>query len=154
MSETVLVTGASGLVGAPTVAQFAADGWHVVATANRRMPANLPEGVSVAEVDLTDAAQVQRVISEVKPDVIVHLAAVIPPLIYRDPAMGRKVNVDATAALVRAAEAQRDSPRFVHASSGSLYGPRNPYRHLEPLTTDSPIRPTEMYGQQKLSPRR
>lgn len=150
MSETVLVTGASGLVGVPTVAQLAADGWHVVATANRRTPEHLPDGVDVAKVDLTDAAQVQRVVSEVGPDVIVHLAAVIPPLIYRDPAMGRKVNVDATAALVRAAEAQPDPPRFVHASSGSLYGPRNPYRHPEPLTTDSPIRPCELYGQQKL----
>jgi len=150
LSGTVLVTGASGLVGVPTVAQFAADGWHVVATSNRRSLEGLPEGVSVAKVDLTDAAQVRRVVDEVAPDVIVHLAAVVPPLIYRDPAMGRRVNVDATAGLVNAAEAQAHPPRFLHASSGSLYGPRNPYRYPEPLVTDSPIRPTEMYGTQKL----
>lgn len=150
MSGTVLITGAFGLVGVPTVAQFAADGWRVVAIAHHRTSENLPDGVTIAKADLTDAGQVERVVSEVKPDVIVHLAAVIPPQIYRHHAMGRKVNVDATAALVRAAEAQPKPPRFVHASSGSLYGPRNPHRLTDLLTVDSPIRPTELYGSQKL----
>jgi nucleoside-diphosphate-sugar epimerase len=150
MSGTVLITGAFGLVGVPTVAQFAADGWRVVAIAHRRTSTDLPEGVTIAKADLTDAAQVERVVSETKPDVIVHLAAFIPPLIYRHPAMGRKVNVDATAALVHAAEAQPRPPRFVHASSGGLYGPRNPYRHTDLLTVDTPLRPSELYGSQKL----
>jgi nucleoside-diphosphate-sugar epimerase len=149
MSRTVLVTGASGLVGSPTVSQFAAAGWQVVATAHRTAVDDRP-GVSIRQVDLTDAADVQRVVSEVSPDVIVHLAAVIPPQIYRDPAMGRRVNVDATRALVRAAEAQPHPIRFVHASSGSLYGPRNPHRMTDRLTTDTPLRPSEIYGIQKL----
>jgi nucleoside-diphosphate-sugar epimerase len=150
MSGTVLVTGAFGLVGVPTVAQFAADGWKVVATAHRRTSENMPDGVTVAKVDLTDPEQVECVVAETAPDVIAHLAAFIPPQIYRDPAMGRKVNVDATAALVRAAESQARPPRFVHASSGALYGPRNPHRQTDLLTADSPIRPTEVYGCQKL----
>jgi nucleoside-diphosphate-sugar epimerase len=86
----------------------------------------------------------------VSPDVIVHLAAFIPPQIYRDPAMGHRVNVDATDALVRAAEAQPHRPRFVHASSGSVYGPRNPHRLRDRLTVDTPVRPSEIYGIQKL----
>jgi nucleoside-diphosphate-sugar epimerase len=150
MSGTVLITGAFGLVGVPTVAQFATDGWRVVAIAHRRTTDHAPDGVTIATADLTDPEQVERVVSETEPDVIVHLAAFIPPLVYRAPAMGRKVNVDATAALVHAAEAQPRPPRFVHASSGGVYGPRNPYRHTDLLTPDSPLRPCELYGCQKL----
>jgi nucleoside-diphosphate-sugar epimerase len=150
MSGTVLVTGASGLVGSPTVRQFAADGWQVVATAHRSKVDGQPPGVTIAKVDLTDRADVERLMSEVAPDVIAHLAAFIPPQIYRDPAMGRRVNVDATRSLVRAAEAQPKPARFVHASSGSLYGPRNPHRVTDRLTKDTPLRPNEIYGIQKL----
>ena len=75
---------------------------------------------------MTDRDQVERLVSEVSPDVIVHLAAVIPPWIYRDPELGRKVNVDATATLVRAAETQPKPPLFLHAVSAAVYGWRNP----------------------------
>lgn len=149
MSGTVLITGGSGLVGSPTVAQFAAAGWNVVATAHRT-PVGGARGVTVREVDLTDRENVERAVSEVAPDVIVHLAAVIPPQIYRDPARGRSVNVGATEALVRAAEGQAHRPRFVYASSGSVYGPRNPHRLPDKLAVDTPVRPSEIYGMQKL----
>jgi nucleoside-diphosphate-sugar epimerase len=150
MSETVLVTGAFGLVGPETVRRFAADGWHVVATAHRNANEEFPAGVETRWADLTDPAQVDRLVSEVSPAVIVHLAAVIPPSVYRDAKLARGVNVDATAALVRAAAAQPNPPRFVHASSAAVYGGRNPHRHPERLTVDTPPRPTELYGGLKL----
>lgn len=149
MSKTVLITGAFGLVGRETVKRFAADGWHVVATAHRRAQ-GLPPGVQTRHVDLTEPDQVADAIAEVSPDVIVHLAAVIPPLIYREPAFARKVNVDATATLVRATELQPDRPRFVHASSAAVYGSRNPHRHGELVGVDAPLRPCELYGGHKL----
>lgn len=150
MSKTVLITGAFGQAGVPTVAQFATDGWQVVATAHRRTTKRLPSGVTVVPLDLADRTQIERVVSEIKPDVIVHLAAVIPPQTYRDAAQARTVNVDATAALVRSAEAQLHPPRFVHASSAAVYGPRNPHHQTDRLTTDTPARPYEHYGVQKL----
>ncbi|BDB43599.1 MULTISPECIES: NAD-dependent epimerase/dehydratase family protein [Mycobacterium] len=149
MAETVLITGAFGLVGSEVVRRFALDGWRVVATAHRTVAA-LPAGAEPVQVDLTDADQVQRVVAEVSSDVIVHLAAVIPPLIYYNGRLGRRVNVDATAALLQAAERLPNPPRFVHASSGSVYGSRNPHRHPEPVTADTPTRPCELYGGQKL----
>ncbi|OBA79092.1 oxidoreductase [Mycobacterium sp. 1164966.3] len=150
MSKTVLVTGAFGLVGPETVRRFAADGWHVVATAHRNADEEFPAGVETRWADLTDPAQVDRLVSEVSPVAIVHLAAVIPPLVYRDAKLARRVNVDATAALVRAAEAQPNPPRFVHASSAAVYGGRNPHRYPERLSVDTPPRPTELYGALKL----
>ena len=86
---------------------------------------------------------------EVSPSVIVHLAAVIPPPLYRNPGLARKVNVEATKALVRAAEAQPNPPRFVQASSNAVYGSRNPHRVTDVVRADTPPRPFELYSNTK-----
>ncbi len=122
MSDAVLVTGAFGLVGSATVKQLAAAGRHVVATdleteATRNAAAELPSGVNVRWADLTDPAAVETLLAEVSPAAVIHLAAVIPPLCYANPALAYKVNVGATANLVKAAEAQAKPPRLVQASS-------------------------------------
>jgi nucleoside-diphosphate-sugar epimerase len=151
MADTVLVTGGFGLVGSATVRQLAADGRRVV-IADLETPANakkakaLPGGVEVRWVDLTDPDQVQRLISEVAPVAIIHLAAIIAPAIYRVAKVARRVNVDATETLVRAAETQPTPPRFVHASSNAVFGPRNPHRTTPPLTADDPMRPCDIYS--------
>jgi nucleoside-diphosphate-sugar epimerase len=151
MSDTVLVTGGFGLVGSATVRQLAADGRRVV-IADLETPANvkkakaLPQGVAVRWADLTDPEQVQRLISDVAPAAIIHLAAIVAPAIYRLAKVARRVNVDATATLVRAAEAQPTPPRFVYGSSNAVFGPRNPHRTPEPLTADDPMRPCDVYS--------
>jgi UDP-glucose 4-epimerase len=155
MSDAVLVTGGFGLVGSQTVRRLAELGRRVVATdlqtdANRKAAAALPAGVEARWADLTDATQVGQLLTEVAPAAIIHLAAVIPPPIYRNPKVARKVNVDATATLVRAAEALPDPPRFVQASSNAVYGARNPHRHAGPVTAETPPNPTDLYGGHKL----
>jgi nucleoside-diphosphate-sugar epimerase len=159
MTDTVLVTGGFGLVGAETVKRLATDGRHVVIAdldtpANRKKAARLLDGVEVHWADLTDAAAVDRLVSEVSPSVIVHLAAVIPPPLYRNPGLARKVNVDATTALVRAAEAQPNPPRFVQASSNAVYGSRNPHRVTDVVRADTPPRPFELYSNTKFEAER
>jgi nucleoside-diphosphate-sugar epimerase len=54
--------------------------------------------------------------------------------------------VDATATLVRVAEAQPTPPRFVHASSNAVFGPRNPHLTPETLTANDPMRPCDVYS--------
>ena len=100
--------------------------------------------------NLTDQDAVERLLTDTAPSVIVHLAAVIPPLIYRTRGLARKVNVDATGILVRAAEALPAPPRLVLASSAAVYGSRNPHRTDELLTADTPTRPGELYGGHKV----
>ncbi|TFV56995.1 NAD(P)-dependent oxidoreductase [Mycobacterium sp. PS03-16] len=155
MSDAVLVTGGFGLVGSQTVRRLADQGRRVVATdlrtdANRKAAEALPKGAEARWADLTDAAQVEQLLAEVAPAAIIHLAAVIPPPIYRNAALARKVNVDATATLVRVAEAQPEPPRFVQASSNAVYGARNPHRTTPPVAADTPPNPTELYGGHKL----
>lgn len=153
--DTVLVTGAFGLVGSATVRRLAEDGRRVVATdldvaANRRAAANLPDSVQVRYADLTDAAAVDALIAEVGPTAIVHLAAIIPPFIYTRRDLARKVNVDATGHLLAAAAKQPAPPRFVQASSIAVYGSRNPHTVSGVLTADTPTNPADVYGDHKL----
>jgi nucleoside-diphosphate-sugar epimerase len=58
--------------------------------------------------------------------------------------------VDATASLVKAASAMPTPPRFVQGSSVAVYGARNPYRNDALLTTSTPLRPTDLYGEHKV----
>jgi nucleoside-diphosphate-sugar epimerase len=151
MADAVLVTGGFGLVGSATVRQLAADGRRVVAAdletpANHKALAKLPAGVEARWTDLTDPEQVQRLVSDVAPEAIIHLAAIIAPAIYRVPQIARRVNVDATATLVRIAEAQPNPPRFVHASSNAVFGPRNPHRTAPPLRAEDPMLPYDIYS--------
>jgi nucleoside-diphosphate-sugar epimerase len=155
MADTVLVTGGFGLVGSETVRQLTAAGRRVAVAdldtpANRKKAKALPAGARPHWADLTDPAAVDRLVSEVSPSVIVHLAAIIPPPLYRNPGLARKVNVDATVALVRAAEAQPEPPRFVQASSNAVYGSRNPHRVTDVVRADTPTRPIDVYSATKL----
>ncbi len=148
--DSVLVTGAYGLVGRPVVERLVADGYKVIATAHRTVKPSLPAAVDVRSVDLTKPDQVSAVLADVSPSAIVHLAACLPPMCYANRALARAVNVDATAALVRAAEAMPSPPRFVHASSMAVYGSRNPHRFTDLLTPDTPPLASELYGCHKL----
>jgi nucleoside-diphosphate-sugar epimerase len=154
VSEKVLVTGGFGLVGSQTVRRLVDAGHRVVATdlgtpAQRKAAGSLPGGAEAYWADLTDQGEVDRLIAETSPTVIVHLAAVIPPVIYRQAALARRVNVDATVALLLAAQARPHPVRFVQASSNAVYGARNPHRHHDLLRADSPMNPADLYGAHK-----
>ncbi|GAB5897995.1 NAD-dependent epimerase/dehydratase family protein [Mycolicibacterium mageritense] len=155
MSDAVLVTGAFGLVGSATVKRLSADGRRVVATdldvpANRKAAAKLPSTVTVRWADLTDPAAVDELVAAVSPAAIIHLAAIIPPFCYMRRGLARKVNVDATASLLRAAEAQAEPPRFIQASSVAVYGARSPHHVDDVLTADTPTNPSDIYGAHKV----
>lgn len=58
---TVLVTGATGLLGRQVVRAFERNQWHVKGTGLSRA-----DGQSVLKVDLADAAQVEKTLDETK----------------------------------------------------------------------------------------
>ncbi|MCH9731793.1 MAG: NAD-dependent epimerase/dehydratase family protein [Actinomycetia bacterium] len=154
MSGTVLVTGGFGLVGSATVRRLTELGRRVIIAeldtrANRKAAKNLPAEVTVQWANLTDGDHTARVISEAAPEAIIHLAAMIPPAIYKNRPLARRINVDATATLVGIAEAQPKPPRFVHASSNAVFGARNPYLATGPVTADMPMRCSDLYSTHK-----
>ncbi len=120
--------------------------------ANRRRADGLLRSgqVEIRWADLTDAKAVDAMVNALQPTAVVHLAAVIPPACYSRRGLARRVNVDATEALVRAASALSSPPRFVLASSVAVYGARNPHRATEVLLATTPVDPRDIYGGHKV----
>lgn len=149
-----LVTGGAGFIGSTLVDRLLADGAEVVAVDNfdpfypgpikRR---NLAEAsrhprFRLAELDVRDGEAVGRLVAGFRPDSVVHLAAragVRPSI--DDPAAYADVNVTGTVHLLEAARRLDPSPRFVYASSSSVYGdrPNAPFREDDPV--DHPVSP-------------
>ncbi|MHA1819535.1 MAG: NAD-dependent epimerase/dehydratase family protein [Promethearchaeota archaeon] len=86
-------------------------------------------------------------------DVVVHLAAIIPPLSERQPELAYDVNVNGTKNIVEAIKNSEDSeglghPKLVFTSSVSIYGARNDRE--PPLRIDSEIQPSDNYSRHKV----
>jgi UDP-glucose 4-epimerase len=129
----ILVTGGSGLVGTALVPLFTAVGHDVVVLDVRAPSAR----ARFARCDLADEDPT-AIIARERPDVVVHLAARVDPPNARERAVMRRLHVDGTRALVRAARAA-GTGAFVLASSATVYGawPDNPV----PLTEEHALRP-------------
>jgi UDP-glucuronate 4-epimerase len=149
-----LVTGGAGFIGSHLVDRLLADGGEVTVVdsfdpfyAESRKRANLADAARspqfrLVELDIRDGARVGRLIAEARPDAIVHLAAragVRPSI--EEPALYAEVNVVGTTHLLQAACRLEPRPRFVYASSSSVYGdrPNAPFRETD--SVDHPVSP-------------
>ncbi len=98
MTKKILITGASGLLGANLVLAARDAGWSVTPV-TRQHP--LHGGVTL---DLTDVAATQALIAQIKPNWIVHCAAAANVDWCEDhPFEAKRINVDASAAIAQAA---------------------------------------------------
>lgn len=85
--------------------------------------------------DITNKNQVTVVAKN--QDVVIHLAAIIPPLADENPVLAHKVNVEGTQNLIAALEEESPDAFFMFSSSVSVYGDRleNPDIKIgDPLT--------------------
>ncbi|MDR3657410.1 MAG: NAD(P)-dependent oxidoreductase [Mycobacterium sp.] len=157
---TVLITGAFGQVG-KRCTEILLDRGRTVIAMDLRSDANAaveqelragkhPGTLIPAYADLTDAGAVRDLVATHRPEAIIHFAAVLSPLSYRNPAQARKVNVGGTDNLLAAAAALPRPPLFLMASSAAVYGSRNPHRYPERITADTPVNPVDQYGQDKV----
>ncbi|MBA2293263.1 MAG: GDP-mannose 4,6-dehydratase [Gemmatimonadales bacterium] len=146
----LLITGADGFVGRWLVRAARNDGHDVVAAV---LPgATVPtewhdEGavVSVMEADILDASHLDR-IAATRPDAVVHLAAVASgSAARRDPDAAMRVNAVASADLVAAVGHHGSGPRFLHVSTGEVYGGG----HTGMIAEDAPLNPASPYAASK-----
>lgn len=147
----VLLTGIAGFIGSHFAERLLASGHDVVGLDNfdAFYPRSLKEKnlsairdrARVIEGDLLDVELVERTVSEVKPDVVVHLAALagVRPSI-NEPARYQSVNVVGTTHLVEAM-VKNDVGRLVFASSSSVYGDNTEVPYLESHRVDLPASP-------------
>jgi len=151
----VLVTGAFGNVGANTIGQLLKLGHEVHAfdvrtPGNEKRQARLVGRFQTHWGDLRDAESVQKVVGDVRPQVVLHIAAVIAPLAFVHPELAEAVNVGGTRLLIEACQRLQEPPRIVLTSSYTVHGPRNPYRDLPPIVGDTPVAPADPYAKHKV----
>lgn len=137
---TLLLTGATGLVGARLLPRLAADG-HACRALVRR-PVDLPEGVTPVTGDLDDPSTLLDAVGGV--DAVVHLAA-----LFRtgDEAAIWAVNLDGTRNLLDAVRRRAPGARVVMTSTGHVYDADG----RRPAREDDPCAPTAAYPASKLA---
>jgi nucleoside-diphosphate-sugar epimerase len=145
--KTALLTGASGKVGKYVIGALARRGIEVVAT--DIVSEGIPEGIRFESCDLTDADAVRRLVSLVKPDVVVHCAAIVAPIAYAEPELAEAVNLGGTRHLIDATKAHAPDAFFVFVSSYAAFGPCAPGDPVRRST--DPCWPDDNYGLQKLT---
>lgn len=96
--------------------------------------------------DIRNDATVRTLVEDV--ECIIHLAAIIPPQSEVNTELTKEVNIGGTLRLIEAAEAQPVKPKFILASSISVFGPT---MHLPPpRRADDPVNPSDVYTMTKV----
>ena len=142
----ILLTGASGQIGADLVAALVETGHAVVATDIALPPDAGARGAQWARLDITDRAQVDEVIAHHRPDTVYHLAAILSATGERNPQKTYDVN---QTGMYNVLEASRSLGvrQLMFTSTIAVYGPGVP----DPAPEDVALRPTTMYGVTKAS---
>lgn len=150
----ILVIGAAGMVGAKFIARIAADG-ALGGTAIDKLtaydvvPATVPDAPFATDIltgDFPSEGEAKRLIAA-RPDLIVHLAAIVSGEAEQDFDKGYRINLDGSMnllnAIYRAGETYH--PRLVFASSIAVFGAPFP----DVIPDDFIRKPLTSYGTQK-----
>ncbi len=161
----ILVTGGAGLVGSHLIRKLVNDGHDVVVLDDftysytgqpspsimydiKMRVEVLLKGARVERCSTFEKTKLLKILTEFKPDVVAHLAAV--PLVTVATAHVEYAFQSLLAGLANVLEIMRDSPwahRFVYASSSMTYG----NFLMDPMPEDGPQNPLNIYGGLKLA---
>ncbi len=131
MAPRAIITGAAGLIGQ-----------YLVKTASRWAPGWDVQGLSRAELELTETSKVTAHLHALKPDLLIHCAALSRTKdCEQNSDKARRINVEVTAHL---AQLSQDIP-FIFLSSGEVFDGKTGWYG----EADEP-NPINVYGQTKL----
>ncbi len=149
----ILITGAAGMIGRKITERILRDGRVGKREVNKltlhdivEPTAQPTEHVTIRPIvgDISDKQLIDRLLSE-KPDIVMHLAAIVSGEAEADFDKGYQVNFDGTRLLLDAIRLQNTHPRVVYASSIAVYGAPFP----DPIPDDFHLTPLTSYGTQK-----
>jgi len=142
--KTVLVTGATGFIGACLTRRLVEMKWdvHVVSkgASNKWRIGDLLGSLVEHESDLRDRKRLSRIVLEVQPTIIYHLATYGAYHFQNDVENIMTTNIDGTLNLL-AACSEVGFDHFVVAGSSSEYGMKN-----HPMKETDVLEPTDFYG--------
>jgi dTDP-4-dehydrorhamnose reductase len=141
----ILVTGANGLLGQKLCSLLAADkSVRLIATTRNKLNFDLP-GAEFAALDVTDKQAVEEIISQIKPDIIIHTAA----MTQVDQCESEREacwlnNVTAVEHLAKACEL--NNVHLIHVSTDFIFDGTH-----GPLDEEAIPNPLSYYGESKLA---
>jgi CDP-paratose 2-epimerase len=150
--KTLLVTGSSGLIGSEVVTHFCQEGWQAHGIDNnQRADFFGPQGdtrwnqnrlvgafanFKHHELDIRNREAIQKIVAEIKPDLLVHTAAQPShDLAATRPFDDFDVNAGGTLNLLEAVRRHAPEAVFVHMSTNKVYGDKPNTIKLKELAT-------------------
>ncbi|CAF0856272.1 unnamed protein product [Rotaria sordida] len=138
INKTVLITGASGVLGRKVRNRFIDAGWNVTGVAFSRANKN-----NLIRCDLTNFDETNAIIRNVKPDVIIHCAAERKPDAFeKNLTESMFLNVEVTRFLAELAA--KENIFFILISTDYVFDGNNP-----PYKEDDTPNPLQAYGKSK-----
>ena len=139
--KCVLITGATGFVGRHVLAQGRDLCVELHALSKTKQDSDM---VHWWQGDLLNAETIKYIISQVRPDGIIHLAAEGVAYGSASDMAVLRINIEGLAVLLDTIQDIGISPHVIIAGSGFEYAPQN-----RPLREDDPIVPNSLYGVSK-----
>ena len=149
----VLLTGAFGNVGLSTLKELLDKEYNirvfeVYNRKNRKIAKKFKNRIDIIWGDLRNKDDVNVAVQN--QDIIIHLAAIIPPLADTNPELAESVNVEGTKNILDSMKKQLHKPKLIFTSSVAVYGDRR-YNPLIEVT--DPLAPSrgDYYAITKIS---
>ena len=138
----VLVTGAFGNVGLSTINEFLKRNhqirvFEIYNKNNRKIAKKYKDKLEIIWGDLRNYNDVEKAVDG--QDIVIHLAAIIPPLADSHPELAEAVNIGGTLNIINAMKKQRSKPKLIFTSSIAVYGDR---REHPLIKVSDPLKPS------------
>ena len=142
-----LITGVGGFLGGHLAESLASASWDVHGVSRTAPPFLEAVGVTCHQCDVRNRDEVGRLLADIRPDVVYHLAAQSSPgLSWSEPAATFDVNVIGSVNLLEAVRAAQLDPVILSFGSSAEYGSSS-----EPIREDHPREGLTPYAVSKLA---
>lgn len=123
----ILLTGPFGNVGLSTLEELIKRDYDVRVfdiknKKNRKTARRYRDQIDILWGDLRNYEDFEKAVNDI--DIIIHLAAIIPPLADRLPELAEEVNIGGTKNIIKAIKNQNNKPKLIFTSSIAVYGDR------------------------------